>query len=1661
MPLPIDFSTFELVHVLAYGTHITRGRTALWAFQGTRKACIIILCEGECSQIRKVFFNGFQIAEFDANNNRNWKFHPGTLSTGFDDAVQGRPFLFPFLDWTGSGTCWIEVLLPEEFSSDQNEPSGFHFLLNTRVVDIYDASGSSQGREFSANNFDVIADLMKNFLKIPYFLQRNDWESWRACRAYAAETISSSQGRGLSGIYYPNHTFSAAVATRPDPIIDFYWPDGSPHLEIVPGTPFCVRWEGSLTPQFSETYTLRVECVGAARIYINGTLLASQWLLDYNYELRIIEANIAFTANTPYTLKIEFRQVGQAQVSLYWESASRPLQIVPQDRFGTNNVDVPRFESHIVAASPTDAVNLIYAALALAPGCGWQEKYGKIYWYTGQPKDSSHTFRYTNDSDGQRTNITDEMSVFRTLRSSRVNQFRFAFRNLSDDILREARVLRARDALRDKQGGVIIDNGERSLGTCTPSHALRTAEYIARVETDLSYYWHQIADASSSHLRVGDEVIGINVIPGFTDGLTRFQIIKREELDENTSPDFVKFEMQEWRESVYSDTPEGSIASPLVPGYINHLAIPPRITACSLTQSVIQSPQGGYSISINASVTFGVYQYSQFARVFVKAPGSGSFVLVDNLIVQRSSSGLGAFSIPNCVSGVYELKVVTYNSAGVTSGVAQAVIYSLDVAPIAATLYKVVETMAVEESQLTPGLIFGASKDTSVSASLWFGAEVWKSYDNVTYSKVLDVTESATIGYMVNAMNSGGDNLSVVGTFDFGTNDATALKIQLIGEKISLTDATQNQVRAGANSCLIGNESCGFRLLTGISTGRYSVAEVLRGKNLTDHEVDNHSVNEPFILLDEFSRFINLAEEEAGATLYFKVFSKGQALPGSPTFTFAVQGTTVKPAMPLDFEAVNTGDYDWYFSFRGRARQRELPAFFAIDIRKLDNTFLRTLDCLENFLRPVVFITSEADFQETFDPLFGLSVRSVTRTNVSTITAGNGGTTFIALSPLSSSYSRFDFTLRYVGGNVPDIILEEVGGFGLCHESAPTIYNRDWNTFILAFECDVLYNSTTLADDLEVKILRFGVNAGSVAYSNAEATAGIRFTVILQLGEYRIYENYRSGAFPLVTLVAPSSGHNFPLYFAGLLFPSLRIDEAVIDGNNLPSVVYTREQQELDNNGVALVDLKVDAYQKRNSSFVPKGILYSATLESTLTAPSGSSNPYVLSINRASGYAEANSTGNVKWRITFSEAVTGVNVGLFTNTVVSGSLTGYFLDVLDVISSTVYDVYVSDTLEHGVLRLNLPATNSIIDGNSNALITSFTTGQTFNVDVSENEALAGTSSGVASNSASLSSLKNLIAVTSGAASNSADLTITSPSSSLTESFVEYPTTSTRTDNHCPGFKFRVLAEITVKELGRFYNTGNSENHEIGIWNSGGTLLRSATILAASSSDANNLKWVAITDLDLLTGADYTIGVRENGDDTWKDFWNVNLQPIFTNIASVYNGDSFSHPTIVAGANSMYSTPAMKYQITGGSPQTILNPDFSATDYGSGANYLDGTVDNWNYPTASAAGVFRSSSLQFGFMDGAGAIIRQYVAFEAGNYKVRLKVRSQYTDFYPLLRIKVNETQVGSDYTTTSSSFTTIDSASFTVGAGSFFVEFSYIGSYNYHLYIDDVEIIAA
>lgn len=147
--------------------------------------------------------------------------------------------------------------------------------------------------------------------------------------APAGEQTQPLIGGGLRGEYFNESNFTAPAFTRTDATVDFDWALGSPG-STMDADSFSVRWTGTVTPRFTETYTFITRADDGARLWVNGQLLVDDWVLHPVTEK---SGTITLQAGQAYSIRFEtFEAGGSAVAQLLWSSPSQPRQVIPSSQ---------------------------------------------------------------------------------------------------------------------------------------------------------------------------------------------------------------------------------------------------------------------------------------------------------------------------------------------------------------------------------------------------------------------------------------------------------------------------------------------------------------------------------------------------------------------------------------------------------------------------------------------------------------------------------------------------------------------------------------------------------------------------------------------------------------------------------------------------------------------------------------------------------------------------------------------------------------------------------------------------------------------------------------------------------------------------------------------------------------------------------------------------------------------------------------------------------------------------------------------------------------------------------------------------------------------------------------------------------------------------------
>jgi hypothetical protein len=139
---------------------------------------------------------------------------------------------------------------------------------------------------------------------------------------------------GLWGQYFDWRTsalsFDAAIplVQRVDATIDFAdHTNENDVFGIGQKDHILIRWTGFVEPEYSETYEFCVAADDGTRLWVNETLLIDDWV---DHAVKENCSSVGLVAGVKHAIRLEwYENMGAAVVRLFWQSASRPKQIVP------------------------------------------------------------------------------------------------------------------------------------------------------------------------------------------------------------------------------------------------------------------------------------------------------------------------------------------------------------------------------------------------------------------------------------------------------------------------------------------------------------------------------------------------------------------------------------------------------------------------------------------------------------------------------------------------------------------------------------------------------------------------------------------------------------------------------------------------------------------------------------------------------------------------------------------------------------------------------------------------------------------------------------------------------------------------------------------------------------------------------------------------------------------------------------------------------------------------------------------------------------------------------------------------------------------------------------------------------------------------------------
>lgn len=216
--------------------------------------------------------------------------------------------------------------------SDPN-PQDFHAASQWVVRKVSDNSVVFDSGTDTVNktNRTVTAGSLENGTayswQVRYKDSRDGWSAYSTATTFTTLVPVVQQGSGLKASYANSPVFTSPLVVTTNAVIDFDWGKARPNRRITADA-FGVKWEGSMLPQFTERYELRVQFLGGVRLWVNNQLLIDDWTVCPFMQTR--RTWVDLVGGQLASVRVEYAaDPGGAFAKLSWTSPSLPLEVVP------------------------------------------------------------------------------------------------------------------------------------------------------------------------------------------------------------------------------------------------------------------------------------------------------------------------------------------------------------------------------------------------------------------------------------------------------------------------------------------------------------------------------------------------------------------------------------------------------------------------------------------------------------------------------------------------------------------------------------------------------------------------------------------------------------------------------------------------------------------------------------------------------------------------------------------------------------------------------------------------------------------------------------------------------------------------------------------------------------------------------------------------------------------------------------------------------------------------------------------------------------------------------------------------------------------------------------------------------------------------------------
>jgi hypothetical protein len=223
-----------------------------------------------------------------------------------------------------------------------------------------------------------------------------------------------------------------------------------------------------------------------------------------------------------------------------------------------------------------------------------------------------------------------------------------------------------------------------------------------------------------------------------------------------------------------------------------------------------------------------------------------------------------------------------------------------------ATVLAVIDLPPLGNVADTAPQVVVAANGTSVG---WRSAPLLASVDGVSFVAIGATAAPATMGVAETILAPAGTAL---------IDRAHSFDVELANAGLTLGDADDGALRAGANFAMLGNEAIQFGRALPLGGTRYRLSELWRGRRGTEAQVGGHIAGEIFVLLaDDTLTAVPSALAVAGV----KILAAGLGDSVGVAATLADAGASVTPLSPVNLTATTGPDGGMTIRWVRRSRE--------------------------------------------------------------------------------------------------------------------------------------------------------------------------------------------------------------------------------------------------------------------------------------------------------------------------------------------------------------------------------------------------------------------------------------------------------------------------------------------------------------------------------------------------------------------------------------------------------------------------------------------------------------------------------------------------------------------------------------------------------------------